>query len=183
MTAIEIMNKEHEYISEFLKIVRKINLLLLEGKDVDLNYFDLVIDFIRSYADNHHHRKEEDFLFNKMVDNIGATAEKVINHGMLVEHDLGRLYVSGLEEALKALRNGDASAKLDVIANSISYTHLLERHIDKEDRVIYKFAERELGEDILATINEECNIYEEENREESERCLNILNTLKLKVLN
>lgn len=182
MTAIEIMNEEHRYILRLLKVVRKINLLILEGKEVDLKHFELVVDFIKNYADNHHHRKEEDFLFNKMVDNIGETAEKVVKYGMLVEHDLGRLYVSGLIEAVKAVQEGNNEAKLDIIANAISYTHLLERHIDKEDRVIYKFAERELKEEVLATVNEECKAYEEANKAESDRCIKILEDLEEKYL-
>ena len=50
---------------------------------------------------------------------------------------------------LENYKGGNKEAKLDVIANAISYTNLLERHIDKEDNVIYKFAQRELNEDIL----------------------------------
>ena len=60
--------------------------------------------------------------------NIRETAEKVVKYGMLVEHDLGRLYVTNLNEALeKALKNGNAEAKLDVIANAVSYTNLLRK--------------------------------------------------------
>ena len=106
--------------------------------------FDKIIDFVRNYADNHHHKKEEKILFVKMVEELGEPAEKAVKQGMLVEHDLGRLHIRELVEALDKLKAGEEEAKLDVIANAISYSHLLTRHIDKEDRVIYKFAERNL---------------------------------------
>ena len=80
---------------------------------------------------------------------------------MLVEHDLGRLYIKELEEALVRVKNGDDASKLDVIANAISYTHLLNRHIDKEDNVVYTFAKRELSKETMLKINIECDEFED----------------------
>ena len=99
---------------------------------------------------------------------------------MLVEHDLGRLYVTNLNEALEALKNGNAEAKLDVIANAVSYTNLLERHIHKEDNVIYKFAQRELKKETVDIINEECVSFEDENNNVKDENLEILKNLKEK---
>ena len=39
----------------------------------------------------------------------------------------------------------------------------MERHIDKEDRVVYTFAERNLKENILDEINSECLKFEDDN--------------------
>ncbi|ETI89870.1 MAG: hypothetical protein Q607_CBUC00100G0001, partial [Clostridium butyricum DORA_1] len=100
-------------------------------------------------------------LFNKMVENLGVLGEKLVKHGMLVEHDFGRLYVKNLEEALKKVKAGDEEAKLDLIANAISYCDLLTRHIDKEDRVVYTFAKRELKEETgldLLDVNNDYTI-------------------------
>ncbi len=46
---------------------------------------------------------------------------------MLIEHDQGRLYMQNLEKALGELDKGNEEAKLDIIANSISYSDLLYR--------------------------------------------------------
>ena len=162
MDAIKLMMEEHENIKTMLKIVRKASYSILEGKDVNYEDFNKMIQFIRNYADSHHHKKEEIMLFNRMVDEIGETAEKVVKYGMLVEHDLGRLYISSLSEALESLKKGNEEAKLDIIANAVSYTNLLERHIHKEDNVIYKFAQRELKEDTMNLINSECVNFENE---------------------
>jgi len=177
MDAIEIMVNEHNNIKLMLKVIRKVSLNILEGKEVDFEEFNMIIDFIRNYADKHHHQKEEDYLFNKMVEEIGATAEKVVNQGMLVEHDLGRLYVKNLKIALKELENGNEEAKLDIIANSIGYANHLAQHIHKEDNVIYKFAKRELKQETLDKINNECEVFEKETEEEKEKYLAILETL------
>lgn len=178
MNAIELMMDEHKYIKRMLKVVRSACLDILNGKDINYDEFYLMIDFIKNYADSHHHKKEEVILFNRMVDNIGSTAEKVIKHGMLVEHDLGRLYIRSLDEALQSVREGNTDAKLDVIANAISYTHLLERHIEKEDNVIYKFALRELAEDIISDVNKDCVEFEKSNEHIKEKYLSILENIE-----
>ena len=180
MNAIELMMDEHKNIKEMLKVVRKACFSVLEGEEVNYEDFYNMIHFIRNYADSHHHKKEEIMLFNRMVDEIGETAEKVVKYGMLVEHDLGRLYVTNLNEALEALKNGNAEAKLDVIANAVSYTNLLERHIHKEDNVIYKFAQRELKKETVDIINEECVSFEDENNNVKDENLEILKNLKEK---
>lgn len=182
MKSIEIMNEEHKYIMRMLKVVRKANINILQGLEISYDDFELIVEFISTYADDHHHKKEEKILFNKMVEELGEVADKVVRGGMLVEHDLGRLYIKDLREALEKVKSGDEEAKLDVIANAISYTHLLERHIDKEDRVIYKFAERELDADTLKIIDEECMKYEDSKIEVKKRALYILEELEKKYI-
>ena len=178
MNAIEIMNEEHKYILRMLQVIRKCCFKILNNEEVIYEDFDNIIDFIRNYADNHHHKKEEKILFIKMVEELGEAAEKVVNHGMLVEHDLGRLHVRELVSALEKVKVGEEEAKLDVIANAISYTHLLIRHIDKEDRVIYKFAERNLNDEVMKFIDDECENYEINNEEIRNKYISILEELE-----
>ncbi len=180
MDAIELMMEEHNNIKVMLKIVRKACFSILEGEEVNYDDFNKIISFIRNYADSHHHKKEEIMLFNRMVDEIGETAEKVVKYGMLVEHDLGRLYVTSLSEALEKFKSGNNEAKLDIIANAVSYTNLLERHIHKEDNIIYKFAQRELKEDTINLINNECNEFEDKFYNIKDENLSILEELKAK---
>ena len=49
-----------------------------------------------------------------------------------------------------------------MIANAVSYTHLLTRHIGKEDNAAYPFAKRGLPEATLKTIDLECEAFENE---------------------
>lgn len=182
MNAIEIMNEEHRNIKRMIKVVRACCKKILDGKEVNFDDFNDIVDFIVNYADKHHHNKEEVILFNRMLDNLGAVGEKIVKHGMLVEHDFGRLYIQELKVALEKVKNGDEEAKLDVIANAISYGHLLDRHIDKEDKVIYKFAQRELSEEVFNEIEDECKTYEEDNDENKVKYLGMLERLENKYL-
>lgn len=180
MNAIDIMMEEHKYILRMLKVVRKVCFKVFQGEELNYKDFNLIIDFIKNYADGHHHNKEEMILFNRMVENLGALGEKTVKNGMLVEHDLGRLYVKNLTEAIEKVKNGDEEAKLDIIANAISYTDLLQRHIDKEDRVIYQFAKRELKDEIFEEIDRECIEYEKNNLDVKNKNILILEKLEEK---
>ena len=161
MDGIDLMVEEHKNIKRMLTVIRKACLNIMNGENLDYTDFENMIDFVRNYADKHHHGKEEQFLFNRMIETGGA-AEKLVRHGMLVEHDLGRLHIKDLEEAIAKVRTGDGEAKLDIIANAVSYANLLNRHIDKEDNVAYKFARRVLSEETLGKVNMECKSYEEQ---------------------
>ncbi|GAA0123915.1 MAG: hemerythrin domain-containing protein [Clostridium argentinense] len=162
MDGIALMVEEHKSIKRMLKVIRKACLDVMNGKEINYTDFEKMIDFVRNYADKHHHEKEEKILFNRMVDEIGGAAEKLVKFGMLVEHDFGRLYIRELEESLARVKAGDNESKLDVIANAISYTHLLSRHIDKEDNIAYPFARRGLCTETLDKVNMECHTFEEE---------------------
>lgn len=161
-TSIEIMVKEHKYIIRLLKVVKKASLNILNGADVDFDDFEDIIDFVRNFADKHHHGKEEKFLFDEMKTHIGPLADKLITHGMLVEHDLGRLYMNDANDALERIRQGDSDSRLDLIANVMNYGYLLNRHIEKEDSLIYPFGEKHLSEEVMNKINEDSMKFEEE---------------------
>ncbi|MBC6695453.1 hemerythrin domain-containing protein [Terrisporobacter mayombei] len=178
MSGVDLLIEEHKNVSRMLVVIRKACFKLIETKEIDYDDFYNIISFIRNFADGHHHKKEEIFLFNRMVEHLGEAGKNAITHGMLVEHDLGRLYIKNLEEALKNLNDGNEEAKLDVIANAISYATLLENHIHKEDNVIFSFAKRGLSEDVLKTVDEECYKYEKENSHTREVNLGILKTLE-----
>lgn len=182
MDAINIMVDEHKYIKRMLAVIRKACIGVMNGREIDYKDFEDMIDFVRNYADKHHHGKEEKLLFNRMVDEIGGAAEKVVNFGMLVEHDLGRNYIKQLEEALNKVKDGEIDAKVDVIANAISYTHLLYKHIDTEDNVVYSLAKRALSNESLNKITNECEKFEEEMSREGiqEKYIKILENLEKK---
>lgn len=166
MNCIELMVDEHKYIKRMLSVIRKYCNKILNGEDVQYEVFFRIIDFVRNYADKHHHGKEEALLFERMTEELGPTADKLVRLGMNVEHDLGRLHISELESAVKRVLEGDKEARLDVIANAISYTHLLNRHIDKEDGVVYKYAQNNLSKETLDRLENECRAFEQKAQEE-----------------
>lgn len=184
MTGIELMVYEHTYILRMLKVLRAASYKVLKGEELVRSDYDKMIDFVRNYADKHHHGKEEKILFNKMVAELGPLANKLITNGMLVEHDLGRYYMSSLVKSLDSYENGDDVARIDIIANAVSYADLLSRHIKREDDVVYRFAERELKARVLKQIDLECKQFEEINQKVGvqDKYISILQQLEKKYL-
>ena len=162
MNSINLMIEEHEVISRMLKVMRKACLKILQEGQICYEDFEQMIDFVKNYADAHHHGKEEQFLFKTMEEHLGALGQKLIRSGMLVEHDLGRLYMSELKAALIQAKEGNEEARLDVIANAVSYTHLLERHIAKENEVVYTFGAKQLSPELLEQVNQQSAAFETE---------------------
>ena len=136
MNYIDTMVFEHANIKRMLMVVRAFCYKLYNKEYVDFADVDQMIDFIKNYADKHHHGKEELKLFNKMVQHLGPAAQKLVT-------------------------NGNKEAVLDIIANSISYTHLLDRHIQKENDIVYPFAQKNFNKEISDEIQKECDEFEE----------------------
>lgn len=165
MLGIDLLIKEHERIIEFTNYLKKLCCDVIEGKEVDVQRFRECVEFGRNYADKQHHGKEEKILFRVMVETLGTVAEKLINQGMLVEHDLGRYHMGELLAALERYESEQSTeGKLDIITHAAAYADLLKRHIEKEDSVCYTFAARMLSEEDKKLINEETERFEEESR-------------------
>ena len=182
MNGIDLLIQEHKNVSRMLLVIRKVCFKFMETNEIDYEDFNKIINFIRNFADGHHHNKEEIFLFNKMVEHLGQAGKNAITHGMLVEHDLGRLYIKNLSEALENYKNDNKEAKLDIIANAISYATLLENHIHKEDNIIFNFAKRGLSKELRELVDKECMEYEQNYTELIKENMDILTYLEEKYI-
>ena len=184
MDAIELMVSEHKNIKRMLKVARAMCIKVLNNENVDLEDFYKVIDFVRNFADKHHHAKEENILFKKMGDELGEKIAKGPVAGMFVEHDMGRNYMANLEAALVNFKAGDKDSRVDIIANAISYTELLNRHIDKEDTAIYSFARRALSKEAMEAVEQSCSEVEKNatGKGTQEKYLRLLEELEKKFL-
>jgi len=183
MYGVELLISEHVNIKRMAVVMRKASLSVMAGGELGVSDFDQMVDFVRNYADKHHHMKEELILFDFMKKELGAVAEKLITHGMMVEHDLGRLHMMELDEALRKYEETKSQeAKLDVIVNATAYTYLINRHIEKEDTVVFAFGEKNLSEESCFDVNKKTKEIEEKAAEEKiqEKYLSVLVSLEEK---
>lgn len=184
MESVKTMIEEHENIRRMLKVAREVSYRVMTLGDFDIDDVNKIIDFVRVYADKHHHGKEEDILFDTMNKEIKKLSESGAITGMYIEHDMGRLYMGNLEKAVDEFRAGDDKARLDIIANCISYTDLLDRHIEKENTAMYRFAENMLNDNSKTYIEKECKKVEDNASEEGlqDKYLKMLSELENKYL-
>lgn len=177
------MISEHKNILKLIDVLERACCSIIEGKEVNDSDFRKMIDFARNYADKHHHGKEEQIMFLEMTNHLGKIGSNLIQHGMLVEHDFGRLQIMDLEENLNLyMENPKTIYKLGILAGAEGYAKLLKRHIDKEDQLVYKYGENNLPKDILDSIDARVKKFEENAEEDNvqNKYLNLLNELSEK---
>ena len=163
MFGIDILHEEHENIRIFTKYVRQLCAQMMEGKEIEKDVLVNCVDFMKNYADIHHHGKEEEILFKVMLDNLGPIANKMVNMGMMIEHNIGRYHVDSLDKVVKSLgEEVTVQQKLDIATHALAYADLLLRHLEKENTVLYPFAVRNLSEELMNKVNEESKRFEEE---------------------
>src|SRR5215208_3333432 len=138
MDSIQIMTDEHDRILQVLDALDRFATgarVTAEDK-VELGRF---VTFIREYADERHHGKEEHVLFTAMARN-GFPPEQGPVGMMIQEHQEMRAVVSALRE----LAEQDApwsDAHLERLSEAAgTYSGMLREHIMKENEMLYPMA-------------------------------------------
>jgi hemerythrin-like domain-containing protein len=144
MLPTEQLMQDHRVIERMCAVLKAAADRVDKGQAIPPDFFSKALDFIRNFADRAHHGKEEDNLFPAMEQH------GLPRHGgpvgvMMEEHDQGRTYVRGMDQAIKEAASGDKSALRRAAQNARGYADLLVPHIKKEDNVLYAMADRFLS--------------------------------------
>ena len=138
MRATEILMGEHRVIERVLSTLESA-IERMSSKSARPGFFIDAAGFIQGFADAHHHKKEEDVLFEEMVA-CGLPKQDGPIAVMLAEHEQGREYTRAMLAAAQRWDGGDSQARDDVARNAQGYVALLRQHIVKEDQVLYPMA-------------------------------------------
>lgn len=151
MKATEILMQEHLIIQQVLDALEQGAQKLGSDTDTPKDFFVDAADFIRGYADDTHHKKEEGVLFKAMAEH-GFSPDAGPLAVMLAEHEQARQFTQALTESAQKLHRGDRSAREDVIMYALSYVRHLRQHIMKENNILFPMADRVMPEDEAARI-------------------------------
>ena len=151
MKATQQLKDEHESIKIMLNIMEKISNNLEKGKELNIDHYEKIIDFIKGFADKCHHGKEEDILFPELI-NHGIPNEGGPIAVMLHEHQLGRDHIKLLSSAFEDFKGGKKLAIKSIILSSMSYVDLLRNHIEKENNILFMMADKVLNENKQSKI-------------------------------
>lgn len=140
---------EHRLIEKMLNVVAKELDNIKNGEKVNASLIDIVIDFIKTYADRTHHGKEEDILFKELMNKDLTASDQNMMEELIREHIEARKTVGELDSANKEYQNGDASKATIICEKLFFLTQFYPEHIKKEDIVFFPETEKYFGVDEL----------------------------------
>lgn len=113
------------------------------------------VEFFSLYTDALHHGKEEDHLFDTLVEH-GFPRHQGPIAMMLQEHELGRALVRQMAAAIDPTDPGTDRWRA-LRGPARSYVDLLRRHIQKEDGALFDMADASLDEPACRRL---CDAYD-----------------------
>jgi hemerythrin-like domain-containing protein len=138
--ATKILRHEHEAILNMLGVVEQTAGELETCRPVRPEALEEQLEFLRIFADQCHHGKEERLLF-PMLESKGIPREGGPIAVMESEHERGRQLIRQMSEALELYRRDPAQASPSWAASAREYARLLRQHIEKENNVLFRMAE------------------------------------------
>jgi hemerythrin-like domain-containing protein len=156
---IDVLMNEHRLIEQVLGSLETFGLEIEGGLVPGRAQLADYGAFFRGFADACHHGKEEDILFQRMIER-GFSRESGPVAVMLHEHTVGRGHVSALRQV------GEGSGPLAavetqlVLENAGAFIPLLRAHIQKEDRILYPMALRLLTGPELDAMETAFGVFE-----------------------
>ncbi len=131
---------EHRLIERMIRVIERVLAEIASKHEVDPVFLDVVVDFIRMYADRTHHGKEEDILFRELNNKPLNEKDRIIMKELIQEHVLGRQTTEALVAANTRYRNGDGNALTEIAIKLQFLTEFYPKHIEKEDKVLFPAA-------------------------------------------
>jgi hemerythrin-like domain-containing protein len=135
-TATQNLENDHVQILRLIEVMERIT----ESARPNIEHLELVVKFIREFADGLHHAKEEQLLFPLMV-HKGFSNQTGPVAVMLHDHEEGRDFVKGMAENISLFKQGNSAALKAIHTNMLGYADLLKNHIVKENNVLFRMAD------------------------------------------
>jgi hemerythrin-like domain-containing protein len=101
---------------------------------VNAKLIDAAVDFMKTYADQVHHGKEEDLLFTALQEKPLSPEHRQVMQELLEDHRWGRQTVAALLAAKNEYLAGKIAALNQVLENLASLAEFYPKHIEKEDK-------------------------------------------------
>lgn len=157
--AIEVLMNEHRLIEQALGSLETYAVEVRAGLAPARQIVGEYASFFRGFADGCHHGKEEDVLFQRLLER-GFPRQSGPLAVMYHEHELGRAHVralSGIAERPGSVQTPEVEA---LLASADAFVPLLRQHILKEDRILYPMALDVLSGPELDAMNTQFEEFE-----------------------
>jgi hemerythrin-like domain-containing protein len=135
---------EHRFIEKMIRLmdretsrIRENILVSPQFAFVESKFIDAAVDFIRTYADEVHHGKEENILFTALKGKPLSREHRQIMQELQDEHTWGRQTTASLIVAKERYVRGQSEALTEILDNMASLVEFYPRHIEKEDKLFF----------------------------------------------
>jgi len=142
----DLLRQDHKIILRSVDILQR----MVEAENterVDYNDVATLLRFLRIFADEHHHMKEESVLFPELM-RISQAEAGPLRH-LLFEHSQERSLVEELEDALRRTK----TAEFVVSANRL--TESVRNHIRKEDGILFPILDILISSELDEKVSSE----------------------------
>jgi len=144
MKSIDNLRQDHETIRRSLKPLIHYTSKLQQDENVNKLVFTTLIDFFVTFVDKCHHGKEERILF-PLLESYWIPREDGPIGVLLYEHEEGRNLVRDLSDAIERYYRDNKDVVGDIIRLANGYSELLYQHIEKENSILFPWAEQLLS--------------------------------------
>ncbi len=134
MLPVGLLMKEHRLIEKMIAIIIQALEAMRGDSPADPEFLHVIIDFIRTYADQTHHGKEEAILFRDLANKPLSPSHLRTMNELIEEHKYGRTLVGTLSIGTERYQNGDYSALANILDALGKLVVFYPKHIEKEDK-------------------------------------------------
>ena len=134
MQPIGPLMQEHRLIEKMIALMDMQYGRFRRDDKADVNFIAIALDFIRTYADKCHHRKEEDILFRDLDKKPLSIEHKKTLQELRDEHNQARRNVARLADARDKYAAGDQEILTEILNSTKELIVFYPRHIEKEDK-------------------------------------------------
>lgn len=151
MKCTDLLMQDHKVILRALDVLDQMANRVQNDEPVENGDVEMILHFLRAFADDYHQGKEESALFPELLRSSAAN-QGPLRH-MIFEHDQERSLVEGLEEAVRTKKGPD------FVHFARRLTSLIRTHIHKEDHILFEMADRLLSAEQDARISAELDTF------------------------
>jgi len=159
MKATENLMEEHESIKLMLNVMEKIAENIGNNKGLWVPHFEKILKFIKGFADQCHHGKEENILFPALYKKEMSREDGPLGI-VLHEHHHGREIIQHLSKVFEEYKNNNYKAANEIMQDVFAYVQLLRTHIEMENTVLFILADKLLNNEEQNVLYEELKKYE-----------------------
>ncbi len=142
---IHILKHEHRVIEQGLRALNGVCLRLASGQWIPPGTLSQLLDFIRTFADQYHHGKEEAHFF-PALERRGIRREAGPLGMLAHQHEIERELSAKLCLAIEDYAEAYPKAHERFITAARRYIDLMVTHMETEDKLLFRLAEEILDE-------------------------------------